>query len=99
MIIRGGINIYPADVEAVLTTHPAVAEAAVVGWPSREFGEEIAAFVRLTGAASEAELIGFVRERLARAKWPRGVFVVEDLPKNGAGKVLKRELVQRLAPL
>jgi acyl-CoA synthetase (AMP-forming)/AMP-acid ligase II len=99
MIIRGGINIYPADVEAVLTTHPAVAEAAVVGWPSREFGEEIAAFVRLTGTASEAELIGFVRERLARAKWPRGVFVVEDLPKNGAGKVLKRELVQRLAPL
>ncbi|QCK84893.1 long-chain fatty acid--CoA ligase [Phreatobacter aquaticus] len=96
MIIRGGINIYPADVEAALTAHPAVAEAAVVGWPSQEFGEEIAAFVRLAAPADEAALIAFAKERLARAKWPKAVFVVEDLPKNGAGKVLKRELVERL---
>jgi acyl-CoA synthetase (AMP-forming)/AMP-acid ligase II len=99
MIIRGGINIYPADVEAALNAHPAVAEAAVVGWPSKEFGEEIAAFVRLAGDADEASLIAFAAARLARAKWPKAVFVVDDLPKNGAGKVLKRELVERLPPL
>jgi acyl-CoA synthetase (AMP-forming)/AMP-acid ligase II len=99
MIIRGGINIYPADVEATLTAHPAVAEAAVVGWPSREFGEEIAAFVRLSGPADEASLIAFAAARLARAKWPRAVFIVDDLPKNSAGKVLKRDLAARLTPL
>lgn len=99
MIIRGGINIYPADVEAALTAHPAVAEAAVVGWPSREFGEEIAAFVRLAAPADEATLVAFASERLARAKWPRAVFVVDELPKNSAGKVVKAELVQRLTPL
>jgi acyl-CoA synthetase (AMP-forming)/AMP-acid ligase II len=99
MIIRGGINIYPADVEAALTAHPAVAEAAVVGWPSKEFGEEIAAFVRLSAPADEASLVAFASARLARAKWPRAVFFVDDLPKNSAGKVLKRELVERLTPL
>jgi len=99
MIIRGGINIYPADVEAALTAHPAVAEAAVVGWPSREFGEEIAAFVRLAAPADEATLVAFAASRLGRAKWPRAVFIVDDLPKNSAGKVLKRELTDRLPPL
>ncbi len=99
MIIRGGINIYPADVEAALTTHPAVAEAAVVGWPSKEFGEEIAAFVRLSAPTDEASLVAFASAQLARAKWPRAVFIVDDLPKNSAGKVLKRELVERLTPL
>ncbi|KAF0118151.1 MAG: Acyl-CoA synthase [Xanthobacteraceae bacterium] len=99
MIIRGGINIYPADVEAALTAHPAVAEAAVVGWPSKEFGEEIAAFVRLSAPADAASLVAFASARLARAKWPRAVFIVDDLPKNSAGKVLKRDLVERLTPL
>lgn len=96
MIIRGGINIFPADIEATLTAHPAVAEAAVVGWPSREFGEEIAAFVRLSGLATGADLLGFVQARLARAKWPREVFIVDDLPRNSSGKVLKRILAEGL---
>ncbi|PWS35228.1 hypothetical protein DFH01_23270 [Falsiroseomonas bella] len=96
MIIRGGINIYPADIEAVLNAHPDVAESAAVGIPSAEFGEEIAAFVRLERPASPEALLGFARDRLPRPKWPLRVVVVDELPRNSAGKVLKRELAQRL---
>ncbi|MCS6930871.1 MAG: AMP-binding protein [Acetobacteraceae bacterium] len=99
MIIRAGINIHPADVEAALNAHPAVGESAVVAWPSREFGEEIAAFVRLSAPAGAEELLSFARARLPRPKWPRAVFVVEDLPRNAGGKVLKRELAARLPHL
>lgn len=99
MIIRAGINIHPADVEAALNAHPAVGESAAVGWPSREYGEEIAAFVRLRSPADPAELLAFAQARLPRPKWPRAVFVVEDLPRNSAGKVLRRELAARLTPL
>lgn len=99
MIIRAGINIYPADVEAALNAHPAVGESAVVGWPSREFGEEIAGFVRLASPADAADVLAFAQARLPRPKWPRAVFIVEDLPRNSGGKVLKRELVAQLAPL
>ena len=95
MIIRAGINIYPADVEAALNAHPAVAESAVVGVPSPEFGEEIAAFVRLDQPVGIDALLDFARARLPRPKWPRQIVVVEDLPRNSSGKVLKRELVQR----
>lgn len=99
MIIRGGANIYPAEIEHVLTLHPAVHEAAVVGWPSREFGEEIAAFiVPAAGKALEngEALIAYCREHLAPYKAPRTVFVLDALPKSGVGKVLKPELVERL---
>lgn len=99
MILRGGVNIYPADIEATLTDHPAVAEAAVVAWPSREFGEDIAAFVRLSGEATPDDLLAFCRARLARYKWPRAIFPVDDLPRNSTGKVLKAELARGLAPL
>jgi acyl-CoA synthetase (AMP-forming)/AMP-acid ligase II len=99
MIIRGGINIHPADIEAALNAHPAVAESAVVGWPSPEFGEEIAAFVRLGGTTDAEALLAFARERLPRPKWPRQVFVVDDLPRNSSGKVLKRDLALRLPKL
>jgi len=99
MIIRAGINIHPQDVEAALNAHPAVGESAVVGWPSREFGEEIAAFVRLAAPADPEAVLEFARARLPRPKWPRAVFVVEDLPRNAGGKVLKGELAARLAPL
>lgn len=99
MILRGGVNIYPADIEATLTGHPAVAEAAVVAWPSSEMGEEIAAFVRLRRDVDPAELLAFCRDRLARYKWPKAVFPVDDLPRNSAGKVLKADLAQRLTPL
>jgi acyl-CoA synthetase (AMP-forming)/AMP-acid ligase II len=95
MIIRAGINIYPADVEAALNAHPAVAESAVVGVPSPEFGEEIAAFVRLNQPVGIDALLDFARARLPRPKWPRQIVVVEDLPRNSSGKVLKRELAQR----
>ena len=80
MIIRGGINIYPAEVEAVLQGHASVTDSAVVGWPSREFNEEVAAFVILKGAATPAELRRLCRERLAPYKVPREVFVVNDFP-------------------
>jgi len=96
MIIRAGINIHPADIEAVLNAHPGVAESAVVGWPSREFGEEIAAFVRLEHPVSAEALLAFARSRLPRPKWPRQIFIVDDLPRNSAGKVLKRQLALRL---
>jgi acyl-CoA synthetase (AMP-forming)/AMP-acid ligase II len=96
MILRGGVNIYPPEIEATLTEHPAVAEAAVVGWPSRELGEEVAAFVRLVAPATSEDLLAFCRSRLARYKWPRKAFVVDELPRNSSGKVLKSELVRRL---
>jgi len=99
MIIRGGINIYPADVEAVLLSHPAVAEAAVVGWPSREFNEEVAAFVKLKGDVAPAALRALCRERLASYKVPREIFVIEDLPRNALGKIVKTTLSAGLAPL
>jgi len=96
MIIRGGVNIYPADIEAVLQTHPAVIDGAAVGWPSEEFNEEVAAFVILRGNAGAGELREYCRPRLARYKLPREVFVVDDLPRNTLGKVIKADLVARL---
>jgi len=99
MIIRGGINIYPAEIEAVLQAHPAVAESAVVGWPSREFNEEIAAFVVLRGAATPAELREHCRRNLAPYKVPREVFVARELPRNALGKIIKAPLVAQLPPL
>jgi acyl-CoA synthetase (AMP-forming)/AMP-acid ligase II len=97
------VNIYPAEIEHVLAQHASVHEAAVVGWPSREFGEEVAAFVvprpGRAGLVSEDELISHCREKLARYKLPRQVFVVDELPKSGVGKVLKDRLAARLQPL
>lgn len=98
MIIRAGINIYPTDIEAALNAHPAVAESAALGWPSREFGEEIAVFVRLAMPCDPQVLLAHACTLLPRPKWPRAVFVIDDLPRNSGGKVLKRELAQRLMP-
>lgn len=99
MIIRGGENIAPAEVESVLFSHPAVEEAAVVGVPDVEWGQRVAAFVVLRpGAqASAEELIEFCRQRLASFKKPEFVHFVDELPKNPLGKVLKKELRERLA--
>ena len=103
MIIRGGINIYPGEVEAALQSHPAVADCAVVGWPSREFNEEVAAFVILKAPAEEAKVAAELRElcrgRMAPYKVPREVFVVKDFPRNALGKVIKADLSASLAPL
>ena len=98
-IIRGGVNIYPTEIESVLLSHDAVAEAAVVGWPSRELGEEIAAFVLPRGVADPDALRAFSATRLAPYKVPRAVIVTDDLPRNSSGKVLKAALVARLQPL
>ena len=94
LILRGGYSVVPAEVEAVLLAHPAVAEAAVVGLPHPELGEEVAAFVTLRpGAASEPdELIAHCKARLAGFKYPRQVQIVAQLPKSATGKILKSRL-------
>jgi long-chain acyl-CoA synthetase len=94
LIIRGGFNVYPRDVEDVLLEHPGVAEAAVVGRPDPRMGEEIAAFVvRAPGREpDEAELLTFAAERLARYKAPKEIHFTGSLPKSPIGKVLKKDL-------
>lgn len=94
MIISGGENIYPAEVENALFAHPAVADVAVIGVPDDKWGEAVKAIVvRKPGEElSEGALIGFVRERIARYKTPRSIDFVEELPRNPSGKVLRREL-------
>jgi len=94
MIIRGGLNVYPREIEEMLFTHPAVSMAAVIGVPHEEHGEEIKAFViRKAGASvTESELIAWAREIMAAFKYPRFVEFVDALPMNATGKVLKREL-------
>jgi fatty-acyl-CoA synthase len=97
MIISGGVNVYPAEVEAALDGHPGVLEAAVVGVPDREWGERVRAYVvRRQGAdVNEDELKAFCRGRLAGPKVPRDFVFIDALPKNPTGKVLKRELRER----
>jgi len=94
LILRGGYSVVPGEVEAALLDHPAVAEAAVVGTPHPELGEEVAAFVTLRpGARADAdELVAFCRERLAAFKYPRRVSLVAELPKSATGKILKWRL-------
>jgi long-chain acyl-CoA synthetase len=94
MIIRGGYNVYPREIEEVLYEHPAVREAAVVGVPHDELGEEIGAAVALKDgeSATADELRDFVKERVAAYKYPRRVWFVEELPKGPTGKILKREI-------
>ncbi len=94
MIIRGGFNVYPREVEEVLYEHPAVAMAAVVGVPHPTLGEEVAAAITLKPGASatEEELREFVRQRVAAYKYPRTVWIAETLPTGPTGKLLKREI-------
>ena len=94
MIIRGGYNVYPREVEEVFYEHPAVAEAAVIGISHDELGEEIGAAVALKPGeeATTGELREFVRERVAAYKYPRYVWLVPGLPKGPTGKILRREV-------
>jgi long-chain acyl-CoA synthetase len=94
MIIRGGFNVYPREIEEVLYEHPAVAEAAVVGVAHESLGEEVAAAVALkTGQeATVEELRAYVKERVAAYKYPRLVWITESLPKGPTGKILKRDI-------
>jgi acyl-CoA synthetase (AMP-forming)/AMP-acid ligase II len=99
LIIRGGHNIYPTDIEAVLHEHPAVQEAAVVGVPHAVLGEDVAAFVvaRPDASIESAELADFCAERLADYKRPRQIHFVDELPRNATSKVMKHVLADRLA--
>jgi Acyl-CoA synthetases (AMP-forming)/AMP-acid ligases II len=94
MIISGGVNIYPAEIEAALEAHPDVLEAAVFGVPSEEWGESVHAVVVVRGGATmtEAQVVGHAREHLAGYKVPRSVTWSPELPKTGSGKILKRDL-------
>jgi len=98
MIIRGGENIAPAEIESVLQSHPAVEEAAVIGLPDVEWGHRVAAFVALRpGAAVTAEALGeFCRQRLASFKKPEVIHFLPELPKNPMGKILRRDLRAQL---
>jgi malonyl-CoA/methylmalonyl-CoA synthetase len=99
LIISGGFNVYPREVEIVLESHPAVLEVAVAGVPSEAWGEEVTAFVvpSKTHPLVEDELIAFARERLATYKCPRRVVVVDSLPRNAMGKIERSKL--RATPL
>jgi len=94
LIIRGGYNVYPREVEEALYEHPAVAEAAVIGIKHADLGEEIGAAVALKpdASADPEELKAFVKERLAAYKYPRNVWLVDALPKGPTGKILRREV-------
>jgi long-chain acyl-CoA synthetase len=95
MIIRGGFNVYPREVEEVLMTHPAVSLAAVVGVPDEQHGEEVKAYVIRVADAEPVTaegLVGWCREQMAAYKYPRTVEFVDSLPMTATGKILKREL-------
>lgn len=94
LIISGGSNVYPREVEEVLLQHPEVREVSVVGRPHSDWGEEVVAFV--VGAATDAELDALCNSRIARFKRPKAYLHVDELPKNNYGKVLKTELRARL---
>ena len=94
MIISGGMNIYPAEIEAALEANPDIYEAAVIGIPSEEWGESVHAVVVCRDGTSipADEVMSFAREHLANYKVPRSVTFSPELPKTGSGKILKREL-------
>ena len=94
VVISGGSNIYPREVEEVLIGHPGVSEACVVGTPDQEWGEVVVAFI--VGSASADELDAYLLERIARFKRPKRYEFIDEIPKNSYGKVLKRELRERL---
>ena len=99
MIIRGGVNVYPGEIEAFLNAQPGVRESAVVGWPSREFNEEIAAFIIASGEADPTQLKQLCRTALAPYKIPKQIFIVREFPRSALGKVLKADLTASLPAL
>src|SRR5262249_10068731 len=98
LIISGGYNVYPREVEDVLAEHPSVAEVAVLGLPDADLGEQVVAVVvpRAGQTPDAAEIIAFCRERLASYKKPRQVVFMDSLPRNALGKVQKHLLAERL---
>jgi long-chain acyl-CoA synthetase len=98
-ILRGGYSVFPQEVEAVLLSHPDVAEAAVVAVPDADLGEEVAAYVSLkrTAQLSSEDLLSYCKTHLARYKYPRQVYIVPELPKGPTGKILKSALIKNEA--
>jgi fatty-acyl-CoA synthase/long-chain acyl-CoA synthetase len=92
MIISGGMNVYPAEIEAALLEHPAVGDVAVFGVPSDEWGEAVHAVVVARGSVEDHDLAAFARERLASYKVPRTFSRIDEIPRTASGKTLKREL-------
>jgi len=95
VIISGGVNVYPAEIDAVLLEHPAVADVATVGVPNEEWGEEVKAVVQpkpeaAGGPALAAELLAFARSRLAAFKCPRSIDFADELPRLPTGKIVRR---------
>ena len=97
MIVSGGENVFPREVEDLLADHEAVAEAAAIGVDDEDFGQRLMAFVvkREGKDVSEEDLKDYVKQNLARYKVPREIVFVDELPRNATGKVLKRELAER----
>jgi fatty-acyl-CoA synthase len=92
MIVSGGENVFPREVEDLLADHPKIDEAAVVGVDDEDFGQRLAAFIVKSGEISEDEIKKYVKENLAKYKVPRDVEFIDELPRNATGKVVKREL-------
>ena len=94
LIIRGGYNVYPREVEEAIYEHPAVREVAVVGLPHEELGQEVGAAISLKPGmeATPDEIKAFAKERVAAYKYPRQIWIVDELPKGPTGKILKREI-------
>ncbi len=94
LIIRGGYNVYPREIEEVLYGHPAVLEAAVIGVPHDSLGEEVGAAIVLKQgeSATPDDLRDYMKEKVAAYKYPRVIWLLDELPKGGTGKVLKREI-------
>src|SRR6478735_12673514 len=97
MIVSGGENVYPIEVEKTLAAHPEVAEASVIGVDDEQFGQRLAAFVVLNdgAAATPDELKQYVRENLANYKVPREITILDELPRGSTGKIVRRELQDR----
>ncbi len=92
LIIRAGQNVYPSEIERVLMTHPAVRDAAVVGMPDEDYGEVPLAYVVAEEGTTTADLFGHVKENLAPYKRPRAIEFIEQVPRNPAGKIVKKLL-------
>ena len=96
IIIKSGINIYPAEIEQVFLSHPDVDEAVAVPWPHQEYGEDIAVFTVINRNIDEQELLLYCQKELAPYKVPKGIFVIEEIPKTALGKIIKTDLVRKL---